>query len=601
MSALWETPRYNKQQSLLPRGLERSVRKQTQEQVALQRKYLQSYGTYFTTLSQVGAENINGQGLARPFTSVPFSVLRAVAALCQVDVIIIAALKAAARRFARISYVPGKQLGFRVVHKRHGDPHFDSDTPDIVRRCAEMERLIENPTYPVHASLEDWLINAINEQLVIDRRCLVLPHDRAGRVASFHLADGATIRPRIEVLADWMTEMGQNDPESAMYAKQAQLWRDPPISTLTGLPQYVDLANAAYVQVIEGRVTDAWTAEQMVVGIANPTVAIDHWGYGISPVEATLPLSLLFMKAFRFNSNLFDVTKPESALILSGDYDQEGVEGFRRAALDFDEADALTKMPVISGEADLKASMVSFRDTPRDMLMSEMITLLIHLKCAAYGVDSSIVNIDKSSGGSGPQLNIGSSEDAALKAAKQDGFHSLMMSQANLLTLGVVKPHYDDLVVVVEGLDIENPELQLKQDQFDITWKTENEFRKGKGEKPLPKDLPKEIGDFVLGGQGYIQAYNILVQAQAQDQQQDMGAYGQGDFGQGQGGQPGQPGQPGQDGQQDDTQAVQQGWQQGADSNADANPGNPQNQGGQPGQAPQAPQAPPNPGKGQGQ
>lgn len=586
--AQWEIPNYQAERSLLPRGMARELRSKDRERLRLAKQFLQnaqSYGTYFTTMTQTGAENINGQGLTRPFTSVPFSTLRAIAALCQIDVLIIGALKAAARRFARICYVPEKQLGFRVVHKRYDDPHFQSDTEDIVRRCAEMERILENPTFPVHASFEDFLMNAINEQLVLDRRCLVLPRDRAGRVASFHLVDGATVRPRVEVLAQWMVELGQPDPEQAMYAMQAKVWNQPPISTLTGLPQYLDLTNAAYVQVIEGRVTDAWTQEQMEVGIANPTVQIDHWGYGISPLEATLPLSLLFMKVFRFNSNLFDVNFPEAALILSGDYDEEGLEGFRRAAMEYEESEASLRLPVISGDENVRANLLQLRETPHDMLMGEMINLIIRLKCAAYRVDPSMVNVEQSSGAGGTTMNIGVSEDAAFQASRQDGFHSLMMSQADFLTRAVVAKRYDDLMVIVEGLDVENPEFQLKRDEFDLSWMPFNDFLVKKGKKKLPKDLPKELGDFVIGSTGFLQAYNALAQVKMQEDQANMQNYEQGDFGQGQSGNGGQEQTGG------DEQPTQEGWQQGQQESNEANPEQAQRQG--PANAPGAGNQPP--------
>ncbi len=538
-------------------------------------------GRYYSSLLHTAAAGAPGQGMEKPRGTVSLGLLRALSRTSTIDRLIIRAIKSQARRYAQICDVPGKQKGFRVVHRRYADTNFDSDTPEIRRRCAEMEELISRPSNPPHASFADWLSNAIEEQLVLDRRCVVIPRNRGGGPHSYHLVDGMTVRPRIEVLGDWMQLYHTSNPDEALYRGQAALWRNPPLDAITGSPRYLDVGSAAYVQVIDGLVVDVWQPGEMEVAISDPTIAIDHWGYGFSALEDSIQLTILFGQAMRFNGNLFNTQFPDAILAVSGDFDDEGLEGFRRQ-LTYDQGDGNLRLPIVDGD-DFQANVIPLRESPRDMTFVELIRFAANLKCAAYRVHPSVINVTDEGGG----IQIGVSSDAVIDQAVGDGFHGYMIDQARLLHQTLVRPVYDDLIVVVEGLDVENEQLRLQRLEFEKTHMTFDEFRISQGQKPLPDKLPTKIGDF-LGDPEYLQIYQLLMQAQqmeAQAQQQSMGGYEQGDFGEGgdntqQNGQPGDDPQQAQ--QQQAQQATQQGWQQGAA------------QGGGPAQ-PQAPQQAPGP------
>lgn len=915
----------------LPAGIIKATDPPTKRELRRQRQLVSqmaaSFGKFFTS-TNTSAGN-PGRGMSKPMSAVNFAALRALSYSSQIDILIINAIKAAARRFGQICDVPGKQKGFRVVHRRHLDPDFDAGTPDIKRRCAEMEEMLKRPTNPPHPTFMDFLLNSLHEQLVLDRRCVVLPKDRAGRIGSYHLVDGAcytddtevltragwkrfqdvdmatdefatrnqqtrrfewqratyfhqedwdgdvvrftsrsldltvtpnhrmvatidrdhryerivqardllgsrrgnwqlpatsewggervarfvlakadvrargvdidgddfaafmgmwlaegskggnqggntstivvsqkcdskgfveyralltrilgrepsyngkvftfknktlrdylaqfggatekfvpetiknmppeqlaifwryymlgdghyecgeaearkgatalgfvgrqrictssrrmaddlqevaqklgysasvtpkmrrdvtmsdgrvilaenckqgwvvslrttkyqsfstesvhysgkvycvsvpnevlyvrrnglpvwcgnTVQPVIEVLAPWMRDHGILSEDEARFKMQVDLWAKPPADPRTGAPVNVDLSDAAYVQVIEGRVVGAWKDDEIYVGIANSTIAIDHAFYGTSPLEFSLYLSLLFGKALRFNANLFDVTFPEGILAITGDYDEEGVEAFKRAALDFDPDEASSRLPVITGDKDTVAQLINLRESPQDMKMVEMIRMLANFKCAAYRVHPSIINVTDEGGG----INIGNTDDGAIEQAIGDGFHGLMVEQANLLTNAIVAKQYDDLIVIVDGLDEESEQQILERLQIEKSWKTLNEVRVSRGLAELPEELPSSIGDFVADP-SYMQIYQVLAGQQQQQQQQDMGAYEQGDFGQGAEGDgqpwgasggPGGPGGPGGS-ELDDDSDEKQGRQDAVNSNAQA-------------------------------
>jgi hypothetical protein len=862
-------------------------RREARQQKRMIQNFASNQGKFFSTTTNTTGNP--GRGLDKSPGTISFSALRAMSYSSQIDMLIIGALQAAARRFGQIVDVPGKQKGFRVVHRQYQDPQFDSDTPDIRRRCAEVEEILKHPTSPPHATFMEFLMAAIEEELVLDRRCVVLSQDRAGRVGSYHLIDGTcysadtevltrdgwklftqvnlesdefatrnqetkefewqkatyfhkqawdgevvhvssrsldllvtpnhrmlvtnshepnyekivkaealvgihsgnlqlpatsvwngesvqrfrlertnvrgrdldidgddysafmgmwlsegskggrgknsstivvsqksdskgfvefralltrilgrepfyngkvfsfkssalyrylaqfggatekyipgivknmtkeqlaifwryymlgdgcyekgeskvrvganalgftgrqrivtssvrmagdlqevaqklgysasvtprasrdtvmsdgrvilaensspswavslrtstyqsftastthyvgdvycvsvpneilyvrrrglpvwcgnTVKPVIEVLGPWMQENAIVNEDAARYNMQIDLWKNPPANPRTGAPVNVDLSNAAYVQVLDGRPVAAWAADEMHVSISNPTVAMDHAFYGRSPLERSIYLSILFGKALRFNSNLFDVTFPEGILAITGDYDEEGIEAFKRAALDFDPSEASTRLPVITGEAGVQAQLIQLRESPQDMKMVEMMRMIANFKCAAYRVHPSVINVTDEG-----QPILGDSDDSAIEQSIGDGFHGLMVDQANMLTNAIVAKRYDDLIVIVEGLDVESEEKLFARMQAEAPLKTINERRVGYNLKELPDKMPENIGDYVADS-AYLQIIQMK-QAQAQQdqaaqqqqQQQDMGSYEQGDFGQG--------------------------------------------------------------------
>jgi hypothetical protein len=516
-------------------------------------------GAFFsTTGGNLTSGNVGG-GLEKPRWTISHAALRAASRALIIDRLIIDAIKLQARRFAQICDVPGKQKGFRVVHRRHDDPNFDSDTDDIRRRCAEMEELLRRPSKPPHADFRDFLMNAIEDQLVLDRRAMVKVRAKGGGIASYHLVDGATIQPRLQVLAEWMARNDLGDLDQAMLSIQGSLYKAPPRDGTTGVPRWINFNNAAWVQIVDGLIQDAWEEDEMEVAIANPSVAIDHWGYGYGPLENSIYLSFLFNKAMRYNNNLFDTDFPEAIIAVRGDYNAQGLQAFKRAIQEFDAGEGGLRLPIIDGD-EIEMNVVPLRESPTDMQMVEMIVKIANLKCGYYGIHPGLINITEEGG----QIQIGYGSDSAVEQAVGTGFHTYLLDQARFFDQAIVQPTYPDLTTIIEGLDTETEQARIGREQYEKTYMTYNEFRQARNMPPIAKGIPEEIGDFVADPL-YFQAVQVLQAKQQMDQQtqqQSMGAYDQGDFGQGQqGGAPGGgPGAPSPGG--DPEGAVQQGWQQ---------------------------------------
>ena len=123
--------------------------------------------------------------LRKPLDTPAFGFLRAIARESLIDRAIIARRVEDIKGLSRKVFVAGKQRGWRVVHRRFDDPNFDSNTEEIDRRCREMEKLIENPVRLYHKTFRDFLTVAVQEELIIDRRAMVISHNNAGKQVNY--------------------------------------------------------------------------------------------------------------------------------------------------------------------------------------------------------------------------------------------------------------------------------------------------------------------------------------------------------------------------------------------------------------------------------
>lgn len=408
-----------------------------------------------------------GVGYSKPASEIQFDMLKAAREKSLIDKIIIMARVAQMKQVAKRCIAPGKQLGFHVVHENHADPNYEP-TPETVKRCKEMEKIIENVNPIIHPNgFVDFAATAVDQELTYDHKAMVIIRDRTGLPIQYHLIDGTTVRPVIEVLLQYEEKhkIGRNQ---SIY----QIHRD------TG----VDLTNAAYVQVIDGKLVASWAADEMSINITNPSVEIDKWAYGAgSQLQQSMAATITWLNAWSYNDGLFNQDSPESLLMLYGDVDPIGLGAFQRQVLDQSGSGDYQKIPVIPADENFKAELIKIRELPKDIQFAEFLRIIVQLKAAAYRAHPSIVNfrIDKGSTGG---LSIGNnSEEEFVKDAKEEGFYSLAHAQAAWLTKVLIKPRYDDLVMIYEvNLEDEERRIRMLKEQTEIGM-TFNEARRAMG------------------------------------------------------------------------------------------------------------------------
>ena len=465
--------------------------------------------------------------LRKPLDTPPFPMLRAVARESLIDRAIISRRIEDIKGLSRKVVVPGKQRGWRVVHRRFDDPNYDSNTPEIERRCRHMEELIENPNSTYHKTFRDFLTVGVQEEIIIDRRAMVIPRDKHGRPKGYYLLPGDTVLPVLYVLMPWMAQKGITNERVARMMLTEE-W-----SQKTGLS--IDITNAAYIQEVDGQIVGAWTKDEIDVEWTNPSGELNRWGFGVSLLEQSLAATALLLNMFNFNKDLFRPGFPSRMLVLSGDYSAEGLSSFERQILGQGGAGTpKSKMPVLPGPENMRAQVLDLTNTPNDMQFEQFFRLMSSIKCAFFGMHPSRLNLSDR-GPSGFIVGSGNATGEISETINEDGLYSLLESNADWLTRTLIHPYYEDLVLIFDGITPQDEQTLLRNLQVESQWSTKNEIRARRNLPPLSE----EEGGLTIADPIWLQVISMQQQQQQMAQQQQQ--YEQGDFGQGGAPPPGMP------------------------------------------------------------
>ena len=281
-------------------------------------------GKFFSQMGR--AERYNQMGAQeKPPDEPSFRYLRDAYYESQIDQIIVARRQQQVRSVAR--YVPGDndtRVGWTVRHRDADNPRFQ-ETAEIKRRCAEVAAIIDHPTPEIHpVGFTDVATTATEEELILDRRAMVIFPDRQGLPRQYHLVAADSVKPIVRVLYAWIEEHRGEENQWG-----PDMW-DVAAESLSYEVGF-DLTKAAWVQEIDGVITAAWTAEQLNVAQIFPSVEINRLAYGRGSLfQRSLALTDLWISLIDYNRGLFSIDYPEQMLLLFGDYSPAGVEAFTR-------------------------------------------------------------------------------------------------------------------------------------------------------------------------------------------------------------------------------------------------------------------------------
>jgi hypothetical protein len=154
------------------------------------------------------------------------------------------------------------------------------------------------------------------------------------------------------------------------------------------------------------------------------------------------------------------------------------------------------------------------------MLFNEFVRLLIMIKCAAYGAHPSTLNMQMDSGAGGSPLSNASPIDE-IEFNKELSLIPSIEDMADWLTDAIIKPRYDDLKLIVTGIEKDDEKIAVDLRTARVSkWMTRNEARMEEGKKPIgdplddsnpfnyPADVPVP---------NYLNTFNMLGQPQGGD------------------------------------------------------------------------------------
>lgn len=458
----------------------------------------------------------------KPVGTPSFEILRECAKKSVIDKIIIKARVDQQKRVWQKS-LSGKQVGFQVVHERHDDPDFKG-SKEIDVRCREVEELLSNPTpvdfidiYPhrirPHQRLKDLVAILTQAELIIDRKVVRRYKRRDGKgYACFHWLPGDTIKNVDEAVRDWAQK---NEPD-----KKIGRYTFEKMSYATGF----DVAQAAFVQMVDGMITEAYAEDEISVHISNPSDELNRWGYGTSRLELSLDITTTLLYAWNYNKEMFKTNYPEQVLAVIGDYDKDGLTAFKQQILGEGGIGQNWRLPVIpfSSKEEAQLQAIKLRESPKDMLFDNLFRIMCMLKAAAYGAAPQTLNLQMDSGGGTSLFGHNPSEE--IEFSKEHGLMPSLTDMCEWWTDALVKPRYDDLKLILVGLEPEDEKQAVDLRTSRVSkWVTKNEARMEEGLEPIgdvnddgnPWNYPADVPIA-----NYINTFSMLGQ---QDQGDDEG------------------------------------------------------------------------------
>ena len=253
-------------------------------------------------------------------------------------------------------------------------------------------------------SFSQFLAKSATDSLTMDAAPIEveMKRNRNLGIDGFYAIDGSTVR--------LCTEEGYNGDD-----------------TITGL------------QVVQGRITTAYTNDSLIYEVRNPRTDVRLAGYGQGEPELLVKVVTGFLNAMAYNNAGFDQnTIPKGLLQLTGEYSAEDLAAFKRYwAQTVKGVNNAWNLPVmVSSEANAKATFEKFGVEFSDVMFAKWMTLLVSIICAIYGMSPDEINFE--SFAAAKSTLSGSDTEEKLANSKDSGLHPFMAYYEAMLTDFVV-------------------------------------------------------------------------------------------------------------------------------------------------------------------
>lgn len=299
-------------------------------------------------------------------------------------------------------------------------------------------------------SLSQFMAKAVRDSLTMDS-CAIeteMKRDRNLGIDGFYSVDGATIR--------LCSENG--------YRGDDELFA---------------------IQVVDSRISTAYTYDDLIYEARNPRSDVRVCGYGLSETELMIRVVTGFLNAMTYNIKGFDSNSiPKGMLHLTGNYDDKDMAAFRRYwnAMVKGVNNAWSLPVMVSKDQESKASFERFGVDFNEMHFSKWMTFLTSIICAIYGMSPAEINFDSFSGGNTSPLSGGDTAEK-LAASKDSGLRPLLSYFQSLFTDFIIGDFSDKYVFRWTGLDPEDAARKFERAKLTLTV---NEMRAEDGRDALP-------------------------------------------------------------------------------------------------------------------
>ena len=225
------------------------------------------------------------------------------------------------------------------------------------------------------------------------------------------------------------------------------------------------------LQVVQGRISTAYTFEDLIYEPRNPRSDVRVCGYGLPETELLVRVVTGFLNAMTYNIKGFDNNAiPKGMLHLSGNYTQADLDAFKRYWNSMVKGiNNQWSLPVmVSKDQESRASFEKFGVEYNEMYFSKWMTFLTSIICAIYGMSPAEINFDSFTAGSTSAL-AGSDTAEKLAASKDSGLRPVLSYFENLFTDYIAAEFSDKYVFRWTGLDPADQQQKFEMRKMVLT------------------------------------------------------------------------------------------------------------------------------------
>lgn len=381
-------------------------------------------------------------------------------------------------------------IGFRVTLKdkaastTKGQLEFIKSAENFFRNCGQ-------PNHNKYSNIErdsfkTFLIKFVKDSLVLDQSCMEIIPDKKGRPYEFLAVDASTIR----IASPFFEDFAGKKQTFNNLIDPSNLNGEDAYTTLDPNAPFMD--RPAYVQIVDGKVVNVYSRNELAFCTRNPRTDLQVQGYGQSEIEMMINVITAHLNAETYNSVFFKQGSNSKGLlnIKSDDMSPETLEAFRRLWRESTEGvNNFHRTPILNSAAGVE--WISLQQSNKDMEFGHWVEYLTKLACAVYQIDPAELNFDMQGGVQQTPL-FESSSEWKLKASRDKGLRPLLRFVSDSLNKHIMSRMDDDFIFEFIGLDepTEMDKHNLRKEQAS-TYKTLNEVRVAEDLPPLPHgDIP---------------------------------------------------------------------------------------------------------------
>jgi hypothetical protein len=366
------------------------------------------------------------------------------------------------KRFA--NYIPPRMTGtgYELYHK---DPNH-KPTKDDIAVFSALSKFLDNTGFNDDDDREDDLGDffgmLVRDELSIDAVATELQRNRRDEVIAFWALDPATIK-RVDV--------------REFNAGNSEFQVEP---------------DTKYAQVVEGRITNIYTANDLIFDYKNKRSDVMYRSFGYSQVEQAIDIITTLLFGYTYlRDQLMRDRVPKGFITVMGDVQQQQLDTIRDYWYSaMSGAGGQWSIPIVpSGKDGMGIDWKNIAPSNRDMEYHKLMMFITSVICAVFNIDAAELGLKTDDSSS---LSEDSGE-VKIKASKDRGLVGILSFIEHHMNkiLKKVDPDYGFRFV---GVDQNNEKLQSEIREADLrTSRSVDEIREMDGLDPFGEEWSKIV------------------------------------------------------------------------------------------------------------